>query len=369
MAEIRDSDENYGFKTTKKEVAEQIKETQEKVAQIEEIPAGYISVELSTEGEYYAPKVFHMRNFNTEDILNLAIADDSEVIVRTANMMDDLIWEKDVSVKDFTDKEVTETVFTLYKTFYNPIMKGQEYTPTEQDMEFLAKQNGGRESAEFKQIERDLKTGKWKPTFDIDLNSVVPYKKPAKATKTATVTKPNGFSCKYAMPRYGDTVVLKNYVEEFWADEDRKFEPITQMLKDAEDMKRRFREGENINLLSIPKPTKEDMKRYNDYVMRRNAFSMTALRALHLIEYRGQDVSGLSLDEKYTMAQDPELDLPTFKKINEAFSNVKIGLPDKIKVISPITNMEEEYEYSFRLPVILQAMGNNESDGTVINFD
>ena len=370
--EIKDEG-NLGFKPEPqkptKTTVQQLKEAEEKVAQIGEIPAGYIAVELSTEGEYYAPKVFHMRNFNTEDVLNLAISDDNEVIVRTANMLDDLIWEDNVSVKDFTDKEVTETVFTLYKTFYNPIMKGQEYTPTKEDMEFLAKQNGGKESAEFKQIERDLKTGKWKPTFDIDLNKVVPYKRPEKTTKVATVKKPNGFSCKYAMPRYGDTVVLKTYVEEHWADEDRMFEPITQMLKDEQDMKRRFREGENINLMSIPRPTKEDMKRYNDYVMRRNAFSMTALRALHLIEYRDQDVSGLSLDEKYEMAQDAELDLPTFKKINETFSNVKIGLPDKIKVISPITNQEVEYEYSFRLPVILQAMGNNESDGTTIDFD
>ena len=374
MAEIKDSDEaNYGFKSDtrpdKNQVVNQIKESQEKVQQIEEIPPGYITIELSEKGKYYAPKVFHMRDFNTEDILNLAISDDSEVIVRTANMLDDLIWEDGVSVKDFTDKEVEETVFTLYKTFYNPVMKGQSYTPTKKDMDFLAKQNGGTESADYKQIERDLKTGKWAPTFDIDLNTVKPYEVPEKVTKVATVTKPNGFSCKYSMPRYGDTIVLKEYVETYWADEDRKFEPITQMIKDEQDMKKRFRDGENINLLSIPRPTKEDKKRYDEYVMKRNAFSMTALRALHLVEYRGQDVSNLTLDQKYKMAQDPELDLPTFKKINEKFSNVKIGLPDKITILDPITNTMEEYEYSFRIPVILQAMGNNESDGTVIDFD
>lgn len=366
MSEINDKDEARSGYTT---VPEQLKEVEERLKNTVEVPEGYIPIELSMGGDYYAPKLFHIRNLKTEDVLNLAIADDTEVIVRTAEMLDDLIWEDGISVKDWTDEEVTETTFELYRTFFSQFMKGQDYKLTEKDWDFIAKQNGGRETAEFKQIERDYNTGKWKPTFDIDLNTVEKYPRMEKPMKTATVKKPNGFSCKYAFPRYGDTVVLKQYVEEYWADEDRRFEIITQMLKDEQDMKRRFREGENVNLLSIPRPSKEDLKEYNKYVMKRNAFSMTALRALHLVEYRGQDVSKLSLDEKYKMAQDPELDLPTFKKINEAFKNVKIGIKDKIKIIDPITDQPEEYEYSFRLPVILQAVGNNESDGTTIDFD
>jgi hypothetical protein len=96
---------------------------------------------------------------------------------------------------------------------------------------------------------------------------------------------------------------------------------------------------------------------------------MIAVRALHLIEYRGEDVSELSLAKKFDLARDPELDYGTFKKVNDAFESQKVGLNTKVKIVNPITNQVGEYEQSFRLFTILQALVNNEPDGVVINFE
>lgn len=367
MSEIRDIGENYF--ATDKETSEKMQEVIKEEETLKDIPNGYIKVELSTKGRLYAPKVFHIRNFKTEDLMGLSLMNDDEVVIKVANMLDDLIWEKDVSVKNFHEKEVTETLFILYSTFYSPTMKGQSYKPTEADYDYLANENGGRESEAFRQIERDLKSGKWKPTFDIDLERIKLIEAPEKFTKSAKVKKNSGFTCRYSMPRYGDAIVLRDYVQQHWANKDKQFEAITGMLKFKADAEERWRKGENINLASIPKVPEAEMKKYNNYVLERNVFSITALRALHLEEYKGEDVSQWSLDKKYQIAQDPELDLPTFNKINKMFNDVKFGIPDKIPITNPITGKEEEYEYSFRISAILQALGNNESDGVTIELE
>lgn len=368
--EIKDMDEkilNESF-VTDKETVKGLQEAEQTKSMKESVPNGYIEVRLSTKGKLYAPEVFHIRNFKTEDLMGISLMDDDEVIIRVAKMLDDLILEKDVSVKDFHEKEVMETLFILYKTFYNPVMKNMDYTVTEKDKEWLANQNGGYESETYRQIERDLKSGKWKPKMEINLNNINLIV-PEDIKKTARVKRPSGFTCVYSMPKYGDTLVLREYVQQHWANKDKQFESISKMLKFKYDSEERWRNGENINIQSIPNVPQSEIKKYNDYVIERNIFSIIALRALHLEEYKGQDVSDWSLDKKYALAQDPELDLPTFTKISDSFKNVKFGIPDEIPIINPITGEGENYEYSFRMVTWLQAMGNNGDDETVIEFE
>lgn len=368
MAEIDNSTINKSF-VSDTDTPKKFEKVIEDENTINSIPPGYIKIELSTEGKLYAPKVFHMRNFRTEDLMGISLMDDDEVVIRVANMLDDLIWEKDVSVKNFHEREVIETLFILYKTFYNPTMKNMDYKPTDADMEYLATQNGGSDSDAYRNIERDLKSGKWSPKFDINLNSIKMLTPPEKINKSAKIAKTSGFNCVYSMPKYGDAIVLRDYVQQHWAQKDKQFESITKMLKFKYDSEQRWRNGENIQLKSIPEVPESEIKKYNDYVIERNVFSITALRALHLESYRGTDVSEWTMDKKYEIAQDPELDLPTFTKIRTAFDSIKFGIPDKIPIIDPITGKEENYEYSFRIPTILQALGNNESDGTTIEFE
>lgn len=356
MAEIKD-----GY-----EINEQVTE---KIESMATIPTSYIEIRLSTKGKLYAPEVFHIRNFTVEDLIGIAIVDDETLPIKILEMMQKIVWEKDVDVRKFHESEIKETLFTLYQTFYSPTLSGIEYTPTEKDMEFLAKINGGKDSADYRDIERRLKNGEWKPKFELDLRQVNKFELPENFKKEARVTKKNGFSCKYAMPQYGDVLFIKEYVDQVFKAEDRKFERLGKMIQFEEDAQERFRKGENINLASIPSVSNDDRKAYNEYQMNKSACILVALRAIHLVEYNGQDVSEMSLEEKFEMAKDPELDYGTFKKVTDAFASVKIGLDPNVTILNPVTGGITPYEYDFRLFTVLEAIGNHDIDGVTIDFE
>ena len=356
MAEIKD-----GYEINK--------EVAEKIEDMTKIPSSYIEINLSTKGKLYAPASFHIRNFTVEDLIGIAIVDDETLPIKILEMLQKIVYEKDVDVRKFHESEIKETLFTLYQTFYAPVLNGIKYTPTESDMDFLAKMYGGKDTAEYRDYERRLKNGEWEPKFDLDLRTVKKYEMPDDFKKEARVTKPNGFTCKYAMPQYGDVLFIKEYVDQVFKEEDRKFERLGKMIQFEEDAQERFRKGENINLASVPSVSNDDKKLYNDYQANKSACILVALRAIHLVEYNGQDVSGLSLEQKFEMAKDPELDYGTFKKVTDAFSKVKIGLDPHVTILNPITGGPTPYEYDFRLFTVLEAIGNNDIDGVTIDFE
>ena len=334
-----------------------------------QIPNGYIEINLSTKGRLYAPASFHIRNFTTEDLMGIALTDDENLPVKVVEMLDKLILEDNVSVREFHEEEVTETLFILYRTFYSDSIKEIEYIPTERDYKFLADQNGGEDSDDYKSLVRSLKNRSWNPKVDISLDSVEIYECPENIKTVATVKKANGFTCKYSMPRYGDVIQLRECLARVFSERDKSFESIERTIKFAEKEEQRWRNGENVNLRAIPRVPKVEKEKYDEYQLEKSVFLMRAIRALHLEEFNGQDVSSWSLDKKYELAKDPELDYPTFKKIADAFSNIKIGINDHVKVRSPICKEVLDYEYKFRLFTLLQAIQNNGADGTIIDFE
>lgn len=334
-----------------------------------DIPSGYIPVELSTEGKLYAPAKFHIRNFTTEDLMGIAFTDDEQLPIKVIDMVDKLVYEDDVSVKDFHEAEVIETLKILYETFYSPVIKDAEYKPTKEDLEWLANNHGGEDSEEYRALERSLSSKKWAPKVDIDLSKVSTYKLPENFKSRATIKKKNGFTCVYSMPKYGDVITLKEFTDLIFSEKDKQFASISRTLKFKQDSEERWRRGENINLASIPQVPKKQLEEYNEYTLERSVFLMIALRALHLEEINGQDLSRVPLEKRFELAKDPELDYSTFKKVSETFANYPIGVNNKVPIINPITNVPGEYEYPFRLLDILQAIRNNDPDGTVIEFE
>lgn len=344
-------------------------EVTQKIEKMSEIPTSYIEVRLSTKGKLYAPEVFHIRNFTVEDLIGIAIVDDETLPIKILEMLQKIVYEKDVDVRKFHECEIKETLFTLYQSFYTPVLSGIEYKLTDKDYDFLAKMFGGKDTAEYREYIRKIDNGEFKPKFDLDLRSVKKFEMPDDFKKEARVTKPNGFTCKYAMPQYGDVLFIKEYVDQTFKEEDRKFERLGKMIQFEEDAQERFRKGENINLASVPSVSNDDRKLYNDYQANKSACILVALRAIHLTEYKGQDVSTWPLEKKFELAKDPELDYGTFKKVTDAFSKVKIGLDPNVTILNPITGGPTPYEYDFRLFTVLEAIGNNDIDGVTIDFE
>ncbi len=333
------------------------------------VPSAYIPVELSSKGFLGSPKKFHIKNFSTESIVQLGLTDDSELPIRVVHMLDDLIYEENVSVKDFHEQEVIELLIFLYKNFYTTVLADVDYEPDDSDKEFLAKQCGGYETDEYRKRIRSLEQKTWKPTFSIDLDQLKYYEIDENFKKNVTVTKKNGFSVTYSFPKYGDILVLKKYLDVKFSNEDKRFASIMETYKFSESAKQDLLNGKNIDFAHLPKIPKAELDKAKEYEIEKATFLVKATQALHLVKYRGTDVSDMSLDKKMELVKDPDLDFTTFKKVSDYFKELKVGVIQEMKILSPIQSKLIDRRYSFRVYDLLSSINSGESDGITLSFE
>ena len=338
-------------------------------AKRDDVPDGYITIELSTKGKLYAPARVHVRNFTAEDILGLALSDDQTLPLKVIEILNDLILEEDVDIGKFYEDEVVETLFIIYKTFYAQKLTDQPYVLQPDDYKYLEEMHGGSESEDYKKLIRDYKNKKWNPKFNLDLNTVKTYELPENFKPVLKITKRNGFVCKQGFPTYGDVRDLKDFIDIIFKQQDDKYASITNTLKYRQEQLEKRDNGEDIPFESIPNISKSVEKEYMDYVFNRNITVMKAMRAIQLREYRGQDVTDLPIEKKLTLAEDPELDLTVYQAITDKLNNSKIGLQKTVRIVSPVTNKEIDYPFSFRIFDLLQAIQSADSDGITIEYE
>lgn len=347
---------------------EMLRQIQEDAEETQSIPAGYITVELSTKGRLKcAPAKFHIKNFTTEGMVDLSMVQPEELPVKLADCLDDLIYEKDVSIKDFNEKEVVETLLILYKTFYSDKLENLDYTLTEKDWDWVAEQNGGKDSDTFKTAERNLRNTPLK--FTIDLNQVKFNEVPENFHPIIKVKKNNGVTFKFGIPKYGDSITIAEFTKRKWAEKDKRYEQIGRILKFREDNEERWRKGENINLRSIPDVPQNEKDEYYEYAREKTKDIMRGFKAIHLLEIKGVDVSNMPLDKKYEYADDPELDHATFQGVLDFFQKQKFGVDNEVDIINPLNGSKGKYEYPFRVDALVQAIYSGKPSTTTYEFE
>lgn len=341
------------------------------------IPAGYMTVELSTKGEFGAPKVFHIRNFKTEDLVKLSLEDEDKVQLRVAEMLQDLIYEpkEECDILKFHEKEVIETILRLYKRFYQSKLKNLVWELTDEDKDQIAKEEGGKDTDAYRRRVAAIENGQEKKFFDIDLNKVGFYKVPDDIGAEAVVTNVDPetgkeYSIIYGYPRYGDAIVLRKFLLELpeFKDGEKRYASIRENVKFRNKMEERWRNGENIPLEKIPRFTDKDVEAFNNYEMKKAVFATRAVKALHLVEIDGNNIADLTLDKKLEYADDPRLDHATFEQVNKIYEEMKIGPVEDIEVVDPYLNKVVKIHYTFRLFAILQTLRDNKPDGIGIKF-
>lgn len=336
----------------------------------QEVPSGYITIELSTHGLVGAPARFHIRNFDTSDLMNLALSEDEDLPEKVARMLDNLILEKNVSVLDFHEKEVSELLVRLYQAFYSNTLKDIDFPWGDEDIDFLKKQYGGDTSAEFQTRYTDLKQGREKPKTDVNLATVETYDLDPNTFKTnLSITKKDGFKVGFSFPRYGDVVVLRNFILQEFRQRDKEFSSIKEILKFREDAKKRVREGEEIPFNRIPNIPEIEKEKYKAYETEKAIFTVVAIKALHLINFEGVDVSQIPLKDKLAFAKDPRLDYTISQMMDKHYKKLELGLKDKVSMKNPLKGVVELRDYSFRLVDILQAIKLHESDEYSVDFE
>ena len=356
------SDEN-------KTIEERIEEAENEVNATMQVPPGYLEIRLTSNGKYGAPEVFHVKNFSTEDLVHLAVSDDSELPERTIEFLNSIIYE-DVDVASWHEKEVVETLFIIYKTFYQSSLLNLTWNYTPEDKEFLRNQYGNG-TAEFNNRIEALDNGTWAPVFDVDLNKVEFYPKIEQAKTRANIKKQStGFSCIYSWPRYGDVVKIKKYMEIIYSKTDKDFERLQKIAQFRKQAEQQALDGKPVMLDRIQDLSKEERDKLRKYEEEKLNFMTTCLRAIQLKEIRGQDISNLELKDRIKFAQDPELDFATWKVINKKFNEeLEIGLKEEMTVLDPITNRYTTANITFPVFTLVQTIRDGELNGVDIDFD
>jgi hypothetical protein len=335
----------------------------------EDIPNGYISIELSTHGLVGAPARFHTRNFDTSDLMNLALSEDEELPEKVAKMLDNLILEKDVSVMNFHEQEVIEYLVRLYQAYYSTVLKEVDFPWGDADIEYLKTQLGT--GSEFETQVADLRAGRWAPKTDVDLALVETYDidKASFKKEVYIKEKKTDFQAGFSFPRYGDIVILRNFMLKEFRERDKQFAMVKETLKFRRDAEDRMRRGEEVAFSRLPSIPEAEKEKFRDYEVEKSLFGVMAIKALHLVYFDGQDLRDTPLKDRMALAQDPRLDYKMMKTVNDYFDKLNIGLKKEVKMRNPFTQKFESRRYSFRLVDLLQAIKLYESDEYDINFE
>lgn len=329
-------------------IVEQLGESVKEQDSSYKIPAGYITINLSTKGKLGAPATIHVRNLKVRDVISLSTTDNTNLPSRLITVLNDIIYE-DVDVANWHEKEVEELMVYIYANFYSRKLNDLPYTVTAEDKEFL--RNQGETGVE---IVKDIEDGKFKPTFSVDLiNDLDTYDLDDNFISDIKITNKNtGFHVTFSYVKYGDRLAIKRWLDKKYANEEKRFAKIKSQIEFNNELI--LQKGNLDNLIVLDTAESES---YKEYINRYLQDSAEIARIISIVDYNGQDVSKMSLEEKYNLiGDDPQIDYGMISKLTKRQNKNLFGIKPEVRIINPITHQTELRRFSFRIPTLVQAL-------------
>lgn len=337
--------------TREKVILSSIGEAEKEVKTAMAVPAGYVEVRLSTKGRVGAPAVVHVRNFKISDIIALSMSDRLNTPVRLINILNEAILE-DTDVAHWHEKEIEELMVYIFLNFYSGTLKDVQFPVNDEDREFISKQPDGKKRLE------DLDKGLWVPRTDINIaRDVDTYDIPDDYTPRISITnKRTGLKVVFDYIKYGDQIVIKNWLDSHFAQDEARFSKIRKQIEINNNLSSQFLNDPS-NVDKYIEIDKDEENAYMDYLVRRTQAITDVAHIVSIVEIDGEDVSGLSVGEKYEkLCNDARIDYNLIAHLSKRQAKVPIGIKPEVTMLNPITNEVVKRPFSFRIPVILQAM-------------
>ena len=330
-----------------------------------EIPAGYVAIELSTEGKFgRAPKKFHMRNFDITETMELGGMEKKDIPIKVPEMLNNLIFEEGVSINDFLDVEAAETMARFYAAFYQTVIRDVDYTVTDEDKKWVLENvYKGVKEGPYQNWLIDLQNGTIKPTYDIDLTRLDFYEIPDNVTGRVKWER-NGFVAEFQIPKFGDSAIVQNAIQNEFAERDKRYSQSYQNYQKNQELDAAKKRGEVIDPGAYTYIPDSEMRELRKYELEKTAYSLKLLKGLYLASVDGVDVSSKKLSERVKIAdEDRRIDYCCFQTVSEYFQKLKIGIMPDVLVKHPITGKMEKINHPFRALEILTLVRNFRPDG------
>lgn len=330
--------------------------------EVSSVPLSYLPFRLTAGGKLGVPEVVYCRNFNTSDMITLSMMTDNVIPERIIAVLNSLIYgEVDVSL--WPDKCIIELLVFIYVNFFNPIISQIAFPWNDTDITWLE---------EHKQTEKleGLKTKKWVPRVDLDLRTLK-LKKLGEEIKDRIVIKKKNHEGKseiiakfLSYPRYGDSLILKKLTQEKYGELEKKYIGIESLFN---TFNRYYEEDRDVS--SLPPFDVPLYMEWQEMLLQKNIFLADATLALYLQEWRGQDISALSIEDRIPFIKNPEFDIKMSQQLEKHFDSLDFGIDPEVMVANPITGEPCTRRFQFRLYDILQAIRSFDSNEYDISYD
>ena len=320
------------------------------------VPPGYIEVALSTKGRVGAPAIVHVRNFTVGELLELSLTTDTDLPRRLIAALNKAIYE-DTDVANWHESEIEELLIYIYAEFYKSTLDSVEFPLLEEDYEFVKNGPDGEQRC------KDLREHKWVPRTSITLlRDIDPYEVSDDYSPEITIkNKKTGFYVTFSYVKYGDRLLVKDWLDKVYRDEEKRFDALVETLKHNSSI------TDPAKRLPVDPAEKEA---YSDFVAKKLGTLTEVSRLISVVNYNGQDVSKMDVDEKYKLlSQDARIDYGMIAKLAARQDKQPFGLKPFIHMVNPLTNEPCVRRFSFRILSILQAMQLSGSDEYDDGFD
>lgn len=329
------------------------------------LPEGYAEIRLSTKGKLGAPEVFHIRNFKVQDIVALSLTKEQLLPAKLINILQDMIFEE-TDVSQWHEKEVEELMVILYMTFFSNDLE-IIYPLEDSDIEKMKETEIGK--AILEDMQKGIKEATPRATIHLS-EAVDTYDLPNDFNPRIKITnKKTGFYVVFDYVHYGDQLVIKKWIDNYFKDEEAKFASVAAKIERNNSLLFQLKENPE-KIHDIVKIDPEEQEAYDEFLNKKIQLLSEVIRIASILNFNGEDVSSLSLSEKYEkFSSDARLDYGMISKLSQKQNNFTIGIKPEVTMINPITKEVVKRPFSFRIPLILQAIQLSGADEYDDSYD
>lgn len=306
---------------------------------------GYIKISnLCSEGKLSAPKTFHIRDVNIEDLLELSEEDEiaqQEAVIR---VMENMIKEG-VDVSQFSEQEVIQTLLTVYANFHSTLME-YPYILDEEEENLIKATNP--------KIYEKYKEGVQKYTVEVKIEDLEFKELPKEFKEPIRLTDKSGFEIAFRLPRMGDIITIQKYIKKKYSKQENELAVLSDRLQEEQSSGKRD--------VSISLEMRET---YQEYLKTKGKDYVKSLLALLLISIGKKKLN--TIEEKVNAI--PKIPVSLWQDFNDILGNqLDYGVQEEVKVTSPITGKSTTRRYSFRPMEVLSNFTKKKPNETTISF-
>ena len=288
----------------------------------------YVPVKLSSMGKLGLPAVVHVRDYSYSDALKLASATTTtEVVKAITEVIANVVQEDNIDLSKLTSQDVLEILMTIQGTWYSPTMEFPYYV-----------------DEELPEDKRDDKSNISKAVISINSIRTKPF--PEGKNVPLTVNMDKTFTATVDIPRFYDEVIVSQYIENKYAEQDNKMENLSRKIEESTN-------------------TVEEYREYMAYREARTSDLIRATQAIQILSVNGKELK--TLEERIQAMN--EFPLRAWSAVTSYIQKeLDFGVIPEVTFNCTVTGKRITRRFSFRVLDFLPTMESLNNAGAGISI-